>query len=1184
MKRGISLLLCAVMLACMMNSAPYAAAEPEPELVDSGIDYHDSTETISTNPERGQVVDGGWSMCSNYGGTPVKNPTGALNTLMYDLRCFSAGNDYKNNGKGKTGVGGEDIPINDQTLDALRQTLENARKNGSTVIFRFAYAWDDQYGNEPADFNMLLHHIEQLSGVINDYADVVLSIEAGMAGPWGEMHSSKYVENGYGAKILGKWLDCLDESVTVQSRSPKYILEYYNMTPKGFTDRLPVSYKENFYRLGMYNDGYLGTDNDYGTFYDNSGSHLSREQGKKFLKYLDHVPYGGELAYVTEDYAKKHSILYKNDYNIVEEFYSTHLSYLRNIGRLTHQLTKCMTEITFDESYAFEGMPDVSEYYGLDLQKFAIDHMGYRFVLRESLLSESAAPGGEVRLVGKIENTGFGSVCKDTEAELILYKKGAYYSCPIELNVKNDIKSCVTYSYDYTLMLPRNIAAGDYDVFLRISRENDNLADDILATIAFANDGVYQRGLGANRLGSVSVKGSAVSENSGFCLKGSGEDAETVPTVISGYTATATADIGQKVTLGYFIEGVTGLTYRVNGVALETVNGRAEFVMSARTIGECTAIYQTKNGKTETKTFMTLTVAGHDYQETSRTDSTCTSSGKVIYTCTDCKDVIESPLPMLGHEYEAALGEDVCRNVCVNCGNSAPISGEYDTAMPGVTAENAEPQSASAGKIMIVGKDLQEYTVQEETDTIYFAMNISGLSGPAVVGGLRTVTYAADSTQSINSNASGNMTYFTGYQINDGDGTYIFSIDFSLVNWTSPLKFGTVSMININDPTVSKGPASSGLDGAQFTAVGVYEAKPYYDVYFCDEEGNVISHAKGEYVIETGKLKTSAVKLLPITELCPDADMAKEDDSGVEYQFIGWKNVNGSTADYALGTMIMVPAYKVICHHENIVISDIPALCTTDGSYKKYCENCNEVFEDRVIGALGHDFSSEYTVDIQPTDIKPGLKSLHCTRCDETKDAMPIPPLKTPAERFTDVKEGAWYYEAVDYAITNSIFNGMDAKTFAPNVYVTRAMLVQVLYNLDGAPDVSNEPCLFKDVPEKEWYASAVRWASNRGIVYGVSDTEFSPQTNITREQLAALIYRYAEYKGYSTNARSNLDKFPDGVRTSSYAVESLAWAVGTGLVTGNEINHVVMLDPKGNATRAQAALILMRFCESFAE
>ena len=180
---------------------------------------------------------------------------------------------------------------------------------------------------------------------------------------------------------------------------------------------------------------------------------------------------------------------------------------------------------------------------------------------------------------------------------------------------------------------------------------------------------------------------------------------------------------------------------------------------------------------------------------------------------------------------------------------------------------------------------------------------------------------------------------------------------------------------------------------------------------------------------------------------------------------------------------------------------------------------------------------------------------------------------------FTDVRESDWFYEDVAFAYENGLFAGTSDTTFSPNASMTRAMLVTVLYRLEGQPAVNGRSG-FSDVQYNGYYEDAVTWAADNGIVNGTSTTTFSPNVNVTREQMAAILYRYAQYKKYNTAASSSLNGFTDQASVSGYAAASLEWAVAEKLVNGS--NGKLM--PTGNATRAQVAAILHRFVENVAK
>lgn len=177
---------------------------------------------------------------------------------------------------------------------------------------------------------------------------------------------------------------------------------------------------------------------------------------------------------------------------------------------------------------------------------------------------------------------------------------------------------------------------------------------------------------------------------------------------------------------------------------------------------------------------------------------------------------------------------------------------------------------------------------------------------------------------------------------------------------------------------------------------------------------------------------------------------------------------------------------------------------------------------------------------------------------------------------FDDVDEDDWFYDGVRYTNENGIFSGITSSRFEPNTPVTRAMMVAVLYRAEGSPaaDTSSK---FYDVSPEAYYAQAVVWAEENNIVYGFSETEFGPELNITREQIAAIMERYADYKGQDTDEIGDLTQFADSDEISWWAIENVQWAVGRGIISGKGNN---ILDPLGNATRAEIASIIMRFAQ----
>ena len=184
-----------------------------------------------------------------------------------------------------------------------------------------------------------------------------------------------------------------------------------------------------------------------------------------------------------------------------------------------------------------------------------------------------------------------------------------------------------------------------------------------------------------------------------------------------------------------------------------------------------------------------------------------------------------------------------------------------------------------------------------------------------------------------------------------------------------------------------------------------------------------------------------------------------------------------------------------------------------------------------------------------------------------------------PVSNFVDTNPNEWYHNGVHYCVENGLMNGIGGGKFNPNGTTTRAMIVTILWRMNGSPAAGASG--FADVPANEWYAQAVSWAASCGIVTGYNATTFGPNDSITREQLAAIFYRYANSQGLDVSAQSALAGFTDVGNISDWALTSIRWANSVGLVNGRTSTTIV---PGGTATRAESASIIQRFCETVAK
>jgi len=276
--------------------------------------------------------------------------------------------------------------------------------------------------------------------------------------------------------------------------------------------------------------------------------------------------------------------------------------------------------------------------------------------------------------------------------------------------------------------------------------------------------------------------------------------------------------------------------------------------------------------------------------------------------------------------------------------------------------------------------------------------------------------------------------------------------------------------------------------------------------------------------------------------------------------------------------------------HTEVIDTEVDATCTASGLTEgEHCSVCNKVLvPQQTIDALGHDFADEWTVDIESTTTTTGSMSRHCSRCDEITDIIVIAKkveIIDSSKKFCDVFAKSWAKPGIDYVVSYGYMNGTgDGSTFSPTGTMTRAMIVSVLYRIAGKP-VSTVDNPFTDLQANQtWYHEAVVWAYENGIVTGTSATTFAPTGAVTREQMATFLYRFAKYIGVNVSKKADLSTFPDNGDVGAWATEALAWANAEGLINGAKNGDVILLNPKGAATREQVATILMRFCQTYKE
>ena len=447
---------------------------------DGDARFRDGRSLLAENPARG-AAPGGWHVLRKSG-NEAGSPKGFCSWL-WNIGEFSGGNEYKGRRPRPGCIGGEDLPLTDDALLAVSNTLVNARENGAVMIVRFGYTSESDEGAEPTDFSMLVKHVNQVGPILGAFPDVVLAVECGMSGPWGEMHSTNYREPWHIRAIGDAWLATLDRQTALLVRYPMWILQYADKTVDAFMREVAdgTYYKTQpaQRRLGMFNDGYLGTDADYGTW-RKGDMWMNREQGVEYLEARRNVPYGGELAHISVEEAEAVPLFDLSKYNIVREFYRTHLSYLRNIETRHHNLAERIERLELTHAYDFDGMPNLSEWYGSNLRRFMLAHMGYRFVIRDVAVARDAI---EVT----IENSDFGHLILKSRGEL--FADGKPSSIPLDLRT---LRPCERRKF--TIKLP-SLGAAKKTLHLRLTT-----CDARPKPILFANDAMFDAAAGAFKL------------------------------------------------------------------------------------------------------------------------------------------------------------------------------------------------------------------------------------------------------------------------------------------------------------------------------------------------------------------------------------------------------------------------------------------------------------------------------------------------------------------------------------------------------------------------------------------------------------------------------------------------------------------------------------------------------------
>jgi len=439
------------------------------DLVDSGIDYNEIIDQIN-NPERGF-----------YRTIPLRlTPTGVNPIPEWQLRSHLLHlrlniSDF-NDGS----------PFTEAMLNDLNRNMEQIRQSGAMTIVRFAYDFDGNINTEP-DIEDIVAHIHQLTDFFHQNEDIITVVESGLIGPWGEQHGSAIVMPENLNRIIEALLIAVPDTRTINVRRPLFFANFVGVNINEIDSFVSLR-GTDAYRIGIFNDGYLGSHTDLGTYVD-------RARELRWLRnQAAHTLFGGEV--VTSHPASQG--IFNTVEHISYEMYYTHTSYLN------YEWNQAVINMWRDDIYRG---PD-QLYYGLSGLTYIENRLGYRFVIRDSRLSRAVSKGNNLTMQFQIENVGAGNVINARNTSLIFVKDGEVKHTQ---NLNIDVRGWRARTYhlnqnlnDVTLnvLVPNHLATGEYRVYLRIAMPNDN---DIRRMIRFANADVWHSELGANFMGSFEV-------------------------------------------------------------------------------------------------------------------------------------------------------------------------------------------------------------------------------------------------------------------------------------------------------------------------------------------------------------------------------------------------------------------------------------------------------------------------------------------------------------------------------------------------------------------------------------------------------------------------------------------------------------------------------------------------------
>ena len=525
----------------------------------------------------------------------------------------------------------------------------------------------------------------------------------------------------------------------------------------------------------------------------------------------------------------------------------------------------------------------------------------------------------------------------------------------------------------------------------------------------------------------------------------------------------------------------------------------------------------------------------HTLEKTTVVAPTCTEQGYTIYTCTACGETVKADfVPATGHSYEESVVAPTCEkdgytnHVCSVCGDSYRDN-YVDAAGHQYTLTVTAPTCTAAG----------------------YTTHLCSVCGHSYVDSIVPATGHSyeDTVTAPTCTAAGYTTHTCSVCGDSYIDTIVPATGHDYV-WQIT-RVPTCTAEGVKAFTCSH--CGDSYDVALAKADHTYEA--VVTAPTCTNNGYTTHTCSvcGDSYVDS---------IVPATGHSYDAVVTAPTCDKMGYTTYTCSACGDSyVADY-------VDAAGHDCETETV-----PATCLGYGFVRESCKHCDYSVITEITAPLGHDYQAVVTA---PTLDEGGYTTHTCSRCGDSYVDSETPALGHKCAAYTDIPTD-WAKEGICFVIENGLMVGTTSTTFAPKDTLTRAMLVTVLYRMAGSPTV-DAPSGFTDVADGQWYSDAIAWAAANGIVNGVGGNKFAPSEPVTREQLAAIFFRYAKAEAPEADVLSG---YPDAESVSTYARDAMAWAVSTGLVTGSKEADGTYLAPQGLAAREQAAAILMRYVKA---